>query len=706
MKPSNWPRLRADLRLSEGARDALGHPTWTLHDPVRHQFFQLDWPSHEILRRWSVGDPAEIARQIQRDTVLEISAADVLDLAEFLSQQHLLQTTGRVKPAQMALAHEAASANGLSRAFHQYLFWRVPLCNPDAFLSRWQPRLQWLGSRFFLALTLLALLWGLIGLVREWDRFALTALDTLNLDGLWGYGAAIVGVKLVHELAHAFTAKRMGCQVPTMGVAFILLWPMAYTDTHDSWKLKDPRERMAISRAGIWAELFVAAWALWAWTWLPTGLASEVVWFLATTSLATTLLINANPFMRFDGYFILTDHLNFPNLHARSFAMARWQLREWLFGFGQDAPEPMAPGRRMGLIVFAGLTWLYRLVLFFGIALLVYEFFFKLLGILMFVLEVGWFIVRPLVDEVLQWRQLWLTQPPRRRTKTFITASGVIAFMGWLVLPTAATLQSTAVLKPAESWAIYAPMGGQIEHLAVAVNQRVQAGDLLVALRSPEVAWRSRVAANRVQATEWESRVSSLTGEGLKQFQLRREQAETAERDWERVQISVEDLNLRAPTQGVLRDLHPELHPGQWIGQHEKIAVISDLSSPAIIETYLDETAVSLVRTGSRGTFHLHNGGAAPLSAEVIRVEAQSTPLLPQEWLASAQGGHISGTWSEAGWIPRVPHYRVTLTLASRPTDLQGHLWRGHLVLEGEPRSWLAEKLKWLVASVLRELNL
>ena len=115
--------------------------------------------------------------------------------------------------------------------------------------------------------------------------------------------------------------------------------------------------------------------------------------------------------MRFDGYFLLSDALNLPNLHERSFALGRWWLRERLFGFQEPMPELQPRGRHAFLIGFAFATWLYRLVLFVGIALLVYHLFFKALGLLMMAVELGWFIAMPMTRELKQW---WLRREALR----------------------------------------------------------------------------------------------------------------------------------------------------------------------------------------------------------------------------------------------------------------------------------------------------
>src|SRR3569623_2913107 len=222
---------------------------------------------------------------------------------------------------------------------HRYLFFRIPLWRPDAFLGR---SLAWVGplfSRGLLFLTLLALMIGLIEVSRQWDVFLSSLLDMFSWEGLFGYIITLIFVKLLHELGHAYTAKRYGCRVPTMGVAFLVMFPIDYTDVNDAWRLRKRRQRLAVGAAGMLTELAVAAWATLAWAMLPEGQLRNTAFVLATITLISSIAINTSPFMRFDGYFLLSDWLDIPNLHQRAFGLGRWQLRAWLFGLAEPAPE-------------------------------------------------------------------------------------------------------------------------------------------------------------------------------------------------------------------------------------------------------------------------------------------------------------------------------------------------------------------------------
>ncbi len=346
------PRLREELDLLPGPTLPDGQPSWTLHDPVRNQFFRIDWPTLEILRRWDLDDPTLIAADVSGQTTMSVEAEDVLGVAQFLVQHQLVLASSPDASRKLAQQWTRMQGTALNWLLHHYLFFRIPLLRPDAWLTRWLPVARQFGSRTFAWVTVLAFVLGLTQVVRRWDVFSASLVDTFNLEGLLAYGVALVFVKLLHELGHAFTAKHYGCRVPTMGVAFLVMWPVAYTDTNETWRLTNRFQRLRVACAGIATELVIAVWATLAWALLPAGGLQSAAFVLATTSWVATLAINASPFMRFDGYFILMDALDMPNLHGRSFALARWKLREWLFGLG---------GRAAGAFQAchaAGLDWL------------------------------------------------------------------------------------------------------------------------------------------------------------------------------------------------------------------------------------------------------------------------------------------------------------------------------------------------------------
>jgi putative peptide zinc metalloprotease protein len=692
------PPLRDELSLLPGPVLADGQPSHMLHDPVRNLFFQIDWPTFEVLSRWALGSAQAIADGIRNQTALQMDTGDVEGTIAFLRDNQLL----RPAPGDAAELSERLQRQHGSVwrwLLHNYLFFRIPLMRPDRWLGRWAPRLDFFYSRWFFGMTLAALGWGSVEVFRQWERFAATLVDTMSWSGLASYGATLAAVKVLHELGHAVTAKRMGCKVPSMGLAFLVMWPVAYTDTNDVWKLTARRQRAAVVAAGVLTELAVAAWAALAWGLLPEGTPKSLAFLLATTTVVSTLAINASPFMRFDGYFLLSDWLQMPNLHARAFALARWDLRERLFALGAPAPETLPRARRTGLIWFAYATWAYRLVVFLGIAALVYTFFIKAVGVLLFAVEIVWFVLLPLVRELQAWCALWPAL--KRKPRAWVSAASCLLAMALTLLPWPSRVTAGSLLRPAQQLVLYAPAPAQVMQLPVAEGAHVEAGTLLVQLDSPMLASRLSAAAARVERLRWQASSSAFDREQRAQWQVLQEDLRAAELELSSLQVEAQRYMPAAPFAGTLRDVAEHVRPGGWIGAGEPLAhLVAD--GRRMVVAYVDEDHIGRIAVGDPAHFYADSPDGPRVALQVASIEPDASRTLPEPALSSLFGGSILVREKNGQFHPERPVYRVTLqALADVTAATEQHTWRGQVVVSGR---WAAPAWPYLrhAAAVIR----
>jgi putative peptide zinc metalloprotease protein len=683
MLPS-LPLLRQELSIDAGPHLADGQPSWTLHDPVRNQFFQLDWPSFEMLSRWDLQDPQAVIAQINRDTALQLEPDAIARLTEFLRDQQLLQPA-RGSAAALAARRKKMNGSWHEWLLHNYLFFRIPLVKPDRWLERLTPHLAFLFSPLFRWLTLAAGVFGLAGAYREWDRFAATLMDNLSWHGALLYGCAVTFAKVCHEMGHALTAKRYGCRVPTMGLAFLVMWPVAYTDTNEVWKLARREQRLAVAGAGIMTEFIIAAWATLAWVWLPEGGPKQVAFLLSTTTWISTVAINASPFMRFDGYFLLSDYLGMPNLHNRSFALARWDLRERLFALGEPAPEPFPPRLHSGLILFAWAVWIYRLVLFLGIAALVYHFFIKAVGILLFIVEISWFVALPVWRELKTWRGLPHGHRSRRSALIFLLLAGLF------IVPWPNRVLTSGLLQPQQRLALYAPAHAAVETLPVKNGQQVGAGQPLLRLSSPELALREGETVARQDTLAWQSAAAGLDAGSRKDWQVLHDQLGYANAESATVGADLQRYRPQAPYAGVLVDVDPDLRPGEWLKSEEYLGSLVAAGKWQVV-TYVDEEAVRRIATGDRALF-IADGMAGPaLHLKVARIDRDASRTLGEPELAALFGGDVLVREKNGVLYPEQAVYRVLLE-ADADLSASSPAWRGHVAIAGQ---WEAPALRFL----------
>ncbi|MBF0307851.1 MAG: peptidase M50, partial [Alphaproteobacteria bacterium] len=434
------PPIRGELRLVGRSRDVAGHQVRVIYDPLRHCFFEMGPLAFEMLRRWGLGTADRLLAETRGATKADLAALlDFLDRNELLSRPRAARpTTTRLIPLLMSL-----------------LFFRVPLVRPDRALGVMAEALSFLFDARFVAVVAALGVAGLVLVVRQGADWSDAFARAFDPSGAWAIVAAVIGAKLIHELGHALAAKRRGCHVPSMGVAFMLGVPLPFTDLNDTWRLERAADRFSVAAGGMAAETMLAAFATWGWLLLPDGPARGACFHLASVGWFATLVVNLNPFLRFDGYYMLSDALGIPNLQERAFRMGRWALRRLALGWPVPPDEPGSAGLRLFLAAFAWATWVVRAIVFLGIAVAVYHLMAKALGVVMMALEVLLLVVGPMWRELRVWwreRAVWAGRP--RGWAGLALLGGLVV---WLVVPQSFGLDLPAVAGPAASVRVFPP---------------------------------------------------------------------------------------------------------------------------------------------------------------------------------------------------------------------------------------------------------
>ncbi|MGV0986540.1 MAG: site-2 protease family protein [Limnohabitans sp.] len=693
------PQLRQELELIQGGTSVGGSPSWLVHDPVRNQYFHLDWVSFEMLSCWGKVTPQELMDQVRDQGRVHVGEADLQYLLQFLGRNQLLQV-GAGAFGQMARSRAQLAGTWWAWLLHNYLFFRLPLVRPDAFLHQ---TLRWTGfvfTRLFAGLTVLAGVLGLIGVSRQWDAFAHTLVDFFSWQGMLAYGLTLTFVKGLHELGHAYTAKRFGCQVPTMGLAFLVMWPVLYTDTNDVWRLKDHRQRLAVSSAGVLTELGVALWATFLWVLVPDGLPRSMLFLLSTTTWVSTLLINVSPFMRFDGYFIVMDWLQFPNLHGRSFALARWHLRKVLLGLNDPAPESFAPRQQALLIVFAWATWIYRLFLFLGIAVLVFQFFIKLVGILLFLVEIVWFVAKPLASELAVWGERWPDVKAGRRQGVVGVLVVLIALIG--VVPLPGRVVASAVVVPQQLHAIYAPKGAMLlSDGQEAVRTKDQS---IFVFDAPQLNSQNETNEARQASSQWVSGVATMNAEMLGQWESLTAQSGVARAEGQVIRSDLNNYRALAPFDGQLFLVDPDLRPGQWLMHAEKLGHLVGQQGVRVV-AYVQDVDVKRLQVGQSAFFAPDSGVGPKLELVVDKIHSDRVRTLTDPELAANFGGSVLVREQRGQFFPEGAYYRVEFVSRSQneEVDLKRFKWRGRVYVSSNAEPLLAPLFKTGVSVLIRE---
>lgn len=700
MQPTDLPPLREDLQLQAGPTDVNGAPTWTIYDPVRNRYLRLSALGFEIVRHWQAGPIANMLKRLKQAIGAEVYSEDIHELLDVLVQNQLIQKTGREGVEQLERVKSALRAAWYKKLLHKYLFFKIPLIHPDRFLHKTKIYLDFLYQPvFYMGVGCLGLL-GLFLLLRDWSRFTQTVPDIFSFQNLiWGMVALWLS-KIIHEFAHAYTAARLNCRVPTMGVAFMVMWPVLYTDLSDTWRLVRRKDRLRVASAGMISELVLALLATLLWALLPDGGLKEATFMLATLAWVMTLAINLNPFMRFDGYYIFADALGIENLQDRSFALAKWHMREWFLGLNAPAPEALPRKMRTLLIAYAYATWVYRFFLFLGIALLVYYMFFKALGLFLMIVEVIFFIARPVWNEVNMWwslrEKINLSKPVLRSGALLV---GVLLF---LFIPWQNHISAPAVMQSSQFSLLYPGSSGQLLSHHLKEGKTVSKDEVLFRMSSLELDYEIGQSQQRLFAKRAILKRLGTRRQETERWQIAKREVNEEEARLRGLIEQRDNLSLKAPFEGVIRDVAENLHSGRWLSQDQIMARLVQENKPEVL-AYVGEQDYHRLLIEAEAKFISNNIFEPSVPLKTIEIAKVNTMVVEHPGLIEKFGGHLPAKELKPGtYIPATGIYKIRLipTVESIALD---HVRFGSVSLEANRESIIKRFIETVGAVLIRE---
>lgn len=692
--------LRPELRILPGPPFPGGAPSWTIHDPVRQRFFRIGWLERLFLDNPHLGAEAFMQRLKASGGPL-ISSAQASEIHNFFVQNDLVVATDRTLMAALLHRHRQQTQSLLQQLWHGWLFFRIPLWNPDLFLRRMVWLWKFLAHPAFQTGLVLLGIFGAIHTGRHWDVFVAT-LPHVSSDGGWlWYGGAILGSKWIHEMGHATTACRLGCRVPVMGIAFVFAWPVFYTDVSEAWLLRSQRDRVAIGAGGMMAELGLAAVASCLWPFLSDGPAKSAMVVLAGVAWIGTLVVNLNPFMRFDGYYLLSDILGVANLHQQSFQLGRWRLREWLFGWGVSRPGAQSHRLATFLTAFAYTVWCYRAIVFVGFALLVYFYLFKIAGVIMLIAEMGWFLVRPIVMETRTWwSHKHLFRLNKQMIRTLLLLTTLLALVSWM--PWEKSVSAPALARAGWYQPMFVPVPAVLEKRLVQQDQEVVEGQELMVFGSPDLELALEQNRIKIEQKRWElAHAAREFSVGDNQLVIVRELG-SALAEQEGLLRQKEQLRLLAPFIGVVRTLAEGMDKGVWVDREQPVLVVMR-SQPVRVEAWVDEGDIHRLRNDTQARFIPSDLGIPNTPLRIEQIDYQAVEWLKDPTLASTFGGPLATRKDKEGRLVALRGYfRVWLTPVATWSGVN-HIVPGTVQFSVAPRTLLEALWHPLWSTLIRQ---
>lgn len=669
------PRLRAGVQITRQV--ARGTPWHVLTDPMSGRRCRLNPQAWELAGRL---DGERSVDQIWEGLVDRLGADaptqdEIVQLLGQLAAEGLITLDVLPDFASRAWRRGQRAARRRRERFNPFAL-RVPLGNPGPWLDRLAPLGRALfgpaGALAWLVLIGMALS-VLVAMGEAWLAQTGERMGTPWM--LFLAWLSYVPVKLVHEVAHGLAARRLGVEAPEAGVTLLVLVPSPYIDVSDSAALARRSERLLVAGAGIASDLALAAIGLLVWSEASPGLVSDLALTVTVVAGVGTVLFNANPLLRFDGYHLLCDALDLPQLATRSQRLWQQRWRRWV-GLDASLAGPMAtgPGERRWLEAYAPLAFACRIVLGLSIALWAGEFS-SVLGLLIggYVLVglVAWPIVK-LARDLLAATRGTAAHATARRRGALALAVATALFVA-LPLPFHTTVQGVVTL---EEPGVLRP---QVEGLVVAVHARdgaqIERGAPILTLDDPVLRARHARAEAKVRDLEAE-RYGQLGRDALRSTDgeeaLRRAVAEQAE-----LALRLERLELRAGTSGRLSLPGQDDLPGTWLERGKPVGHVFD-GSALHVRAAVPEAQAALLRERLRGAqVRLADLRATAFPASVVRDTPAAVPELPGDALGRrGDGGLETDPADRLGRRARDPYVHVDVRVDALPARrVDGRAW-------------------------------
>jgi len=692
------PVLRPDLEFLAGPDDADGAPTYLIHDPLRATFDKATWWQMEILR--ALRRPVTLAAlraHLARTTTIPLGADEICRFGQDLGCRGLTRSPGTRSPAD--LEADAAGPHPLVWLLHHYLYFRVPLLRPDRLLEGLRPLAR--GVRHpVVRLVLMAVgLLGVLLLAQRWQAYLVTFPRFFSWEGALSWTLALAALKSLHEFAHGCAAKTAGCRVPTMGVAFMVFCPVPYADVTDTWRLSR-RERLRVSLAGVRFELAVAGIALCGWALTPAGILNSLCFLLSSSTMVSSLLVNLNPAMRFDGYYILMDLWGIDNLQPRAFAVMRWWYRRVFLGVESLPPEAgCGRGRVAGMVIYSLYTWTYRFFLYLGIAIFVYHAFFKALGILLFLVEAGFFLVRPVVMEV---RSLMRMKGDLSWNRRSLVAALVVAGLClWALLPLPRRHTLPALTIAGRQQVLQASHAGRIRAIHAGRGALVAEGQVLLELGQPEVEAECAVVEAEIRRVQDEIR--QVSGSAGARSLLPEKQEDlarlAARRQSLRQQLAEGQVVSAMP--GTITAWDETLRVGMDLSRQAELGTIADLSDLRV-RAYVPESLVQALHPGDLAVF-LSRARGETRTGRISRISPVRSVWLEDRALASVAGGALAVHVDASHRLVLVDGcYEIEVVFEEERSDgVVGEV--GGVLIWTQPRSFVADLVRHALHALVQE---
>ena len=656
------PSLRKHIRIL--VQEYRGERWYLLHDQSAGRFSRFNATAYRFLGRLD-GD---------------LTVQEILDLANYgqdpseqMSEEDVLQVFAQLQAAEALRGGLPVGAQDLldrynkshrfrrRRALSNPLALRFPLFDPNRMLDRMAPLARllfsWVGGWIWVVVVGLG---ALLAVANGQELMADISNKTLSTHDVLIFWLLYPLIKALHELGHGLAVKAWGGEVHETGINLLVFMPVPYVDASASWAFRDKRRRAMVGAAGILVELFLSALGIMIWLLVEPGLVRELALNVALVGGVSTLLFNGNPLLRFDGYYVMEDLVEIPNLASRSSRFYLYLIQRYVLGLGDASSPSTGRGERPWFAVYGLAAPLYRLTVLVGIALYLASSF-LVVGVVLAAWAVAMQLLKPLF---LSLRFLFTSQRMEaKRIRGLVALGSVITLVvGVLVVPAPLVTQAEGVVWLDDKAQVTSGADGFVAEVVVGSGSMVQPGDLLLRLRDRELEARRAVLLARLR--ELRTQESAEREQSRVRAAMVVDDIEAANVELRQVDGRLAELQVRSRAAGRFFAHDPHEFRGRYVRQGDVLGYVIQENRP-IVRAVVDQDRVGLLRSGPvTAEVMLADQVGEALPATLLREVPAGSAELPSVALGAMGGGAIAvDTRDETGLTAAAKIFQFDLAL-------------------------------------------
>jgi putative peptide zinc metalloprotease protein len=684
-------KLRPDLVVQPQFYEGMTH--YVVKDPLALKYFRFKIEEYYLLEQF---DGKQTLQEVKKafEKKYRPQTISIEDLTRFVAQLHEAGIIHIDSGEQAKVLIRRRKKNRWRKVWAflaNILFIKIPIIDPERLLTRMYPYFRWIFTRTFVTLSTISMTCAICLVMSQWKTFYDKLPDFQSFFNWWtimSFWVCLAVIKIIHEFGHGLTAKHYGGEVHEMGILFLVLTPALYCDVTDSWLLPNKWRRIWISAAGIYVECFLASIATFVWWYSTPGLVNSLAMATMFICSVNTIMFNANPLLRYDGYYVMADWLEIPNLRIKSTQFFAYLIQEKVLGLEIPVQSYMPRSRRYLFVTYAVASYIYRWFVTFAILWFLSQVLkpYKLESV-SYLLAAG--AVVPLVGMPVYQIGKFLRTPGRlrkvKKARASAYAAAAIALIaGILAIPTPLRINGTLVLKLSKPQEVYAEIEGRLVELSVRDGDWVTKDTVIAKLTNPS---KEKELAERQQDHDiaWTKARWYRTSPELEN----RAQAKTADANAEQLEGMIEKvsqqlgkLTLIANRDGRIVGAPHKETVGQWVKPGKPFCEVGD---PHRLEAHLiiDQSDVHLIKTGSDAWIKIYGRAEQTFKSKVAEIAKRNREEVPTE-LSNMAGGEVASKPDQKTGAakPLTAVYEVIIPIDNSELKLEPGL-RGAAKLDG-----------------------